>query len=50
MLDFADPDATDDLNDILDQRSYSDLYRYYTDRPELAQYTLDSEFERLSVS
>ena len=50
IMDFADPDATEDLNDLLDQRSYRDLYGYYVDRPELAEYTLQSEFERLSVS
>lgn len=43
MLNFADPRATLELNEDLNEKPFSALLAYYATRPELAAYTVDHE-------
>ena len=47
MNDFADARATEELNEDLRSKSCGTLLEYFIARPELAQYTLDSECPRM---
>jgi hypothetical protein len=43
MLNFADPRATEELNDDLNEKSFASLANYYSAKPELIDYTIDQE-------
>lgn len=43
MLNFADPRATSELNEDLNEKPFSALMAYYGMRPDLATYTIEHE-------
>ena len=45
MLDFADPRATSELNEDLNEKSFASLAAYYKEKPEMALYTIEHEGE-----
>lgn len=50
LFDFADPQATEELNEDLSLKKFPALYSYYAARPELAEFTVNTEIDRLSYT
>ena len=46
LVDFCDPQAIEELNEDLSKKSFQEFISYYSDHPDLADYTLNTELPR----